>query len=102
MPDDAAVVVVAGPRTDFFPPEVDALQKYLQGGGKLFLMIDPPDKAGAAPLTNLIALAHDWGIDVGNNIVVDASGMGQLIGTDASVPVATHYPTHPITERFSC
>src|SRR4029078_12918177 len=49
-------------------------------------------------LTNLIAFAKEWGIDVGNNIVVDASGVGQLIGTDASVPVATHYLTHAITD----
>jgi ABC-type uncharacterized transport system involved in gliding motility auxiliary subunit len=33
--------------------------------------------------------------------VVDASGMGRLLGTDASVPVAAAYPSHPITERFS-
>ena len=63
--------------------------------------LDPPDKSDSQPLTNLIALARDWGFDVGNNIVVDASGMGRLIGTDASVPVAQSYPSHPITERFS-
>ena len=63
-----------------------------------------PDSAAAgqgAQPTSLIALAHDWGMDVGNNIVVDASGMGRLIGTDASVPVASSYPSHPITERFN-
>jgi len=27
--------------------------------------------------------------------------MGQLIGTDASVPVVATYPSHPITERFN-
>ena len=97
VPDDASVVVVAGPRTDFFPPEVDALKKYLDKQGKLLLEIDPPDKADSPPLTNLIALAHDWGIQVGNNVVVDVSGMGRLIGTDASVPVAASYPSHPIT-----
>src|SRR5580765_5318486 len=35
VPDDAALVIVAGPRTDFFPPEVDALKKYLDKSGKL-------------------------------------------------------------------
>jgi len=40
-------------------------------------------------------------MEVGNDIVVDASGMGRLIGTDASVPVVATYPPHPITERFS-
>jgi ABC-type uncharacterized transport system involved in gliding motility auxiliary subunit len=101
VPDDAAMVIVAGPRTDFFPGEIDALKKYLDKAGKLLLELDPPEKVDSAPLTNLIALAHDWGVDVGNNIVVDVSGMGRLIGTDASVPVAATYPSHPITQRFT-
>ena len=101
VPDEASVVIVAGPRTDFFAPEVEALKKYLEKAGKLLLELDPPDKADSPPLTSLIALAHDWGIQVGNNVVVDVSGMGRLIGTDASVPVAANYPSHPITQRFT-
>ena len=101
VPDDASMVVVAGPRTDFFGAEVDALKKYLDKQGKLLLMLDPPDKPDSPPVTNLIALAHDWGVQVGNDVVVDVSGMGRLIGTDASVPVAANYPSHPITARFT-
>jgi ABC-type uncharacterized transport system involved in gliding motility auxiliary subunit len=100
VPDDAAVLVVAGPKTDFFPGEVSALKTYLDKAGKVLLMLDPPEKVDSPPLTNLIALAHDWGMTVGNDIVVDVSGMGQLIGTDQSVPVAANYPSHPITARF--
>src|SRR3954463_6027241 len=101
VPDDAAVVIVAGPRNDFLAPEVEALKKYLDKQGKLLLALDPPDKADSPPLTNLIALAHDWGIQAGNNVVVDVSGMGRMIGTDASVPVvAPPYPAHPISQRF--
>jgi ABC-type uncharacterized transport system involved in gliding motility auxiliary subunit len=100
VPADATIVVVAGPATDLFPPEIEALRKYLQGGGKILLLIDPPDKADAAPLANLIAFAKEYGIDVGNNIVIDASGVGRLIGTDVSVPVAAKYPSHPITKDF--
>ena len=101
VPDDASVVVVAGPKTDFFAPEIEALKKYLDKSGKLLLELDPPEKADSGPLTNLIAVAHDWGVEIGNNVVVDVSGMGRLIGTDASVPVAANYPSHPITQRFS-
>ena len=95
MPDDASVVVVAGPKTDFFPPEIDALKKYLDKAGKLLLSSIRRTRPDSPPLTNLIALAHDWGIDVGNDVVVDVSGMGRLIGTDASVPVAASYPVAP-------
>ena len=69
--------------------------------GKVLLLIDPPEKPDAPPVTNLIALAHDWGIDVENNVVVDISGMGRLIGTDASVPVVASYPSHAITKNGS-
>ena len=101
VPDDAALVVVAGPRIDFFPQEIDALKKYLDKAGKVLLEIDPPDKADSPPMTNLIALAHDWGVELGNNVVVDVSGMGRMFGTDASVPVVASYPSHPITARFN-
>jgi ABC-type uncharacterized transport system involved in gliding motility auxiliary subunit len=100
VPADASIVVVAGPKTDLFPPEIEALKKYLAGGGKVLILIDPPQKVDSPPCTNLIALAKEWGIDIGNNVVVDVSGAGQLIGTDESVPVAIHYPTHPITDKF--
>ncbi len=90
VPDDASVVVVAGPKTDFFPAEIEALKTYLDKAGKLLLQIDPPDKGDGPPFSNLIALAHEWGMDVGNDIVVDASGMGRLIGTDAVVARRRH------------
>ena len=87
----ATSMVVAGPRVAFLPPEVDALKRYLDKGGKVMLMIDPPDKADAPPLANLIALSHEWGVDLGNNIVVDVSGVGRLLGTDETVPVAVSF-----------
>ena len=101
VPADATVVVIAGPTTDFFPQEIEALKRYINKGGKVLFLIDPPDKLDSPPLTSLTALVHDWGVQLGNDVVVDVSGMGQLLGTDASVPVAATYPTHPITEHFS-
>ena len=101
VPADASVVVVAGPKDDFLAPEVDALRRYLQKGGKLLLLLDPPEKADSPPLTNLLALAHEWGITVDNDIVVDTSGMGQFFGTGPLVPLAAApYPSFPITDRF--
>ena len=100
VPADASVLVVAGPQTDFFPQELDMLRRYLARGGKLLLMLDPPAKPGAPDVSGLIGLATEWGIEVGNNIVLDVSGMGQLLGTGYEVPVATTYQPHPITTRF--
>jgi len=102
VPDDASVVIVAGPKNDFFPPEIEALKTYLDKGGKLLLALDPPDRADSPPLAGLVALAHDWGVQIGSNVVVDVSGMGRFLGTDASVPIAAPpYPSHAITQRFA-
>jgi len=99
VPADATVLVVAGPATDFLQPEIEAVARYLAKGGKLLALIDPP--AGTSSTTPLLdGLLQSWGFALGMNIVVDASGIGQLLGTDASVPVVANYPPHPITENF--
>ncbi len=100
VPADADIVVLAGPKTDFFPAEIESLTRFLAKGGKVFFLLDPPDRADAPELTNLAALLKDWDIEIGVNVVVDVSGMGQLLGTDVSVPVAAKYDPHPITDRF--
>jgi ABC-type uncharacterized transport system involved in gliding motility auxiliary subunit len=91
--------VIAGPATDFFPPEIEALKAYVAKGGKVLVLLDPPSKPGAAQ-PQLTQFLTDWGINAGSDIVLDASGVGQMLGTDASVPVAAQYPTHPITQGF--
>jgi len=101
VPADATAVIVAGPTADFLSGEIDALKAYLRKGGKLLLLLDPPDKPDAPPLANLTALAKEWGIDIGQDVVVDVSGVGQLFGGGVEVPVAANYPNHPITERFN-
>jgi ABC-type uncharacterized transport system involved in gliding motility auxiliary subunit len=98
IPDDATVLVIAGPTTDFFPPEIEALNAYVAKGGKVLVMLDPLLKGPAQPL--LTQFLADWGIKAGTDVVLDASDIGQRIGTDASVPVAAQYPAHPITEGF--
>jgi ABC-type uncharacterized transport system involved in gliding motility auxiliary subunit len=98
IPADAAVVVVAGPTSDLLEPEIAKLKAYLAKGGKLMILVDPPQNAEAPPLSNLSALLTEWGVEVGNSAVVDP--MSQLRGTQADVPVAAQYPFHKITENF--
>ena len=43
VPEDAAVLVAAGPATDLLPAEADMLRDWLEGGGKLLVLLDPPD-----------------------------------------------------------
>ncbi len=101
VPADASVVIVAGPTNDFLQPEIDALRKYLRKGGKALFMLDPQLGPSMHPLPALEAFLKEWGITMGHDVVLDVSGVGQLLGTDASVPVATTYPQHPITKDFT-
>jgi ABC-type uncharacterized transport system involved in gliding motility auxiliary subunit len=100
VPADATVLVVAGPQNDFLQPEIEAMTKYLARGGKVLTLLDPPGGPGAKGTPLLDAFVREWGFNVGADIVVDASGIGQLLGTDASVPVVGTYPAHPITDNF--
>jgi len=101
VPDDATLVVVGGPKVDYLAPEVEALRVYLKKGGKILLMIDPQEKIDAPQPTSLIAFAKEWGVELGNDIVIDTSGMGQLVGANAATPIAMPAPGgHPITRDF--
>jgi ABC-type uncharacterized transport system involved in gliding motility auxiliary subunit len=100
VPADASVLIIAGPTADYLKPEVDAIRTYLRKGGKALFLLDPPVGESARTAPTLEALLKEWGITLGHDVVIDASGMGQLLGTDASVPVVASYPQHPVTENF--
>ena len=100
VPADADIVIVAGPDSDYLPGEVDALRAYLRRGGHVLLLLAPPATPDAQPLTNLLAFAREWGVDVGTNVVVDVSGVGRAFNAGPEVPIALSYPSHPITDRF--
>ena len=101
VPADASVLIIAGPTADYLQPEVDAIRKYLRKGGKALFLLDPPVGSTAHPTPTLETLLKEWGITLNHDVVLDVSGIGQMLGTDASVPVAASYPPHPITKDFS-
>jgi ABC-type uncharacterized transport system involved in gliding motility auxiliary subunit len=95
VPDDATVVVMAGPTTEPFPQETDMLDAYLNRGGALLLLLDP------APGAALPDLMKKWSVDIGNNLVIDASGLGRLFGAGPEIPLVSNYGSHKITEKFN-
>jgi ABC-type uncharacterized transport system involved in gliding motility auxiliary subunit len=99
IPADATVIALAGPTSDLLQPEVDRLKGYLARGGKLLVLLDPPQKVDAPPLSNLIGLLKEWSIDVGSDAVLDP--LSRLRGAEPDVPVAAPpYPSHEITSTF--
>jgi ABC-type uncharacterized transport system involved in gliding motility auxiliary subunit len=95
VPADASVLVMAGPKTEPFPQEADVLDAYLNAGGSVLLMLDPP------PAASMKSFTDKWSITVGNNRVIDASGMGQLLGKGPDSPLVARYGNHKIVEKFN-
>ena len=95
VPADCAVLIVVSPHAGMLGEEINKITSYLEGGGSAFFMLDPSSGAG---LEEFLA---SGGIDLGNNVIVDVSGMGRLYGAGPTIPLVTDYKTHAITRGFS-
>jgi ABC-type uncharacterized transport system involved in gliding motility auxiliary subunit len=93
-PPDAKVLVVAGPTTEPFPQEMQYLSDFVNAGGGVLVMIDPP------PAPSMDGFLKSWGVVPGNNVVLDVSGAGRLMGAGPSIPLVLSYEGHKITDRF--
>ena len=91
IPDDAAAVVVAGPRTDFLQEELDALDAYIDGGGGVIFLVDPE---GEGLTVELVGSIVERGIVLGQDVVVDPLAQPPV------APVVESYGSHPIVESF--
>jgi len=101
LPADADVVVVAGPRLAFLAPEAEALEKYLAGGGRVLLLLDPvlPGPGAPPPDLGLKGVLDKYGIQATDDIVIDpANALAQM---GAEVVLADRYGNHPIVRSIA-
>ena len=99
IPENATILVLAGPKTDLLEGEAALIRQYLSArNGKLLVLLDPPeDFKKPAPLPQVEALVKEWGINATPSVVVDVSGLTKI----ATIPVAAPpYPDQAITSRF--
>jgi ABC-type uncharacterized transport system involved in gliding motility auxiliary subunit len=95
-PDDAASIVIAGPVKPISQAEVALLAGYLQRGGSLIVMSEPPALTNFGDEADLLAdmLAEDWGIQLDDNLILDPTVNPPYIA------VAAQYGMHPITDKM--
>jgi ABC-type uncharacterized transport system involved in gliding motility auxiliary subunit len=99
VPKDCAVVVVAGPQLDYTAPQVNALKSYVEGGGRAFILVDPPLDFGRLQIAQnegLTNLLQSWGVTLEKDLVLEQSQVGQLFGFGPEVPLISSYDSHPI------
>ena len=97
IPADCTVVVVAGPKTDYLQPAVDAIKKYVEGGGRAMFLLDPPIKLGHPTADNdaLAKVLQDWGVSLDKDLVLDQNPVGQLLGLGPQVALVSKYEITP-------
>jgi len=91
VPEDADVVIDAGPTRPFHESERAALERYVAKGGALLAMLDP--RAG----TDLGAELAKWGVELGDDVIVDR--VQGLFGRPTT-PFAAEYGDHDITREL--
>ncbi len=93
VPRDASLVIIASPGKPLFPEEVERLDAYVKGGGRLMMLLDPFHDGG------LKEFLLSYGIELREDVIVDES-VG-LFGGSALMPVVLTYGAHPITDNFA-
>lgn len=91
IPEDADVVILAAPTRPLYDTERRALDRYLERGGALLVLLDPRAR------TNVYEDLARWGVEVGEDVIVDR--VQGLFGRPVS-PLAAQYGDHPITREL--
>jgi ABC-type uncharacterized transport system involved in gliding motility auxiliary subunit len=95
VPEDAAAVLIAGPRLMLLPPEIAELSRYLEAGGPLAVFLEPGTKHGLGPLLG------GWGVQVNDDLVIDLSPFGTMFGGGPDTATSTDFADHPVTAQLS-
>ena len=100
---DCTTLVVAGPTKNYEQPEVDAIKKYVEDGGRAFFMLDPPLKLGRDEIADNDALANllqSWGVILEKDLILDLNPLGQIAGLGPQVALVTSYASQPIVDQL--
>jgi ABC-type uncharacterized transport system involved in gliding motility auxiliary subunit len=105
VPSDCVAAVVGSPQLDYPQPVVDALKKYVEGGGHALIMLDTPLKLGresaASENTALLGVLSSWGVTANKDLVLDLSGIGNMFGAGPEIPIILQYESSPITRPLA-
>ncbi len=95
IPDDANLLIVAGAERSLLPHEVQAIDAYLKKGGHTLFLLNP------RVTPELVTYLQQWGVQVGNDVIVDEQLQLLRGRTFTLTPFVTTYGAHPITEELS-
>jgi ABC-type uncharacterized transport system involved in gliding motility auxiliary subunit len=103
VPKECTILVVGGPRQDYTQPEVDAMKKYVEDGGRALFMLDPPLKFARMEVDEnqpLVSVLSSWGVTPQKDLVLDTSGVGQIFGLGPQYALVGNYESHAIVREM--
>ena len=92
-PEHVSALVIAGPTQELEPYECEAIERYLENGGRLLVMLDALYETGLEPML------QRWQIYVTNDLVVDPD-FTTSEGRDLIVLSPNLNSSHPITKAM--
>ena len=101
IPADCAALIVPGPKAPLMAHEVNAISKYLDRDGKLFLMLDPSINSAKELNQELVDLMDRWGVTIGNDLVLDRirPAFSLVSGSLPEAPTLDTFEFHQITQE---
>ncbi len=81
VPLDVAVLIIGGAKGKLLQPEVAALERWVQKGGRLIALLEPDSDAG------LGTLLAQWKIAPQADLVVDTNPLNRLLGLGPAAPM---------------
>ncbi|MBI4400634.1 MAG: Gldg family protein [Nitrospirae bacterium] len=93
VPENTSVLVLGGPRRPVTREEKDRIVRYVDGGGRLLVLLDPDSQA------DIDDLLKQWGIEAGRGILVDLQD--RLAQGDLTALMVRTFTEHEITQDFT-
>jgi ABC-type uncharacterized transport system involved in gliding motility auxiliary subunit len=97
VPDDANLLVIAGPEYDFKPEEATFVEEYLKRGGAVLAMVD-----AVRPVANINSLMEKFGLKFNSDLVIMGSDdpRALLLGRNNAI-VSEFDDFNPVTKDFA-
>ncbi len=97
VPEGTRAVAILGARSAFLEEEARALLRYVEGGGRLLVLLDPDAQDGLEPLLAGLGLRRLPGV-----VASERSSMRRRFdASDRTILVSSSYSTHPTVSSAS-
>ncbi len=99
IPADAAAIAIVGPRSQFFPRELNLLKAWIAQGGRALIALELDINRGtlADGSVQMTALLKDYGLGADTHIVVDPHSREPQVAlglvANAASPIVKDFPT---------